>query len=220
MKRTETTRGTRTRGRKTRGGKRALKWALVVVGLALLGHFGLQAVESSRQLAYLHERGFDTGDADADAIRPWMTIHFVASAYAVPEEYLYAKLGVAPGERDGHVSVRQLNRQLGLGPAADGRGPAIVERLGELVLAYRADPVATGLTELRGWMTIGYIANASGTPAADLVAGLAPETAERAGARLHLPLDALAAELAYPGGPRALERDLEAVLRPPAGGAG
>ena len=197
--------------------KKGLRWALILVGLAMVVFFGARARESYRQLKYLHEQGFDTGDAEVNAIRPWMTIHFVAAAYAVPEDYLFAELGLEATMRDGDLDVEHLNQQLGLGPAADGRGPAVIDRLRRIVLAYRANPVVTGLADVRDWMTLNYIANSSGIPSAtltrDLRKAMGPTEPTTPGEiRLHKPLSELAADLRYPGGPRALGEQLQAIL--------
>ena len=204
-----------------------VKWGLVLVGLALIVFFGARARESYRQLQYLHERGFDTGDAEVNAIRPWMTIDFVAAAYAVPEDYIFAKLELPADQREGDVDLENLNRVLRLGPSADGQGPEVIHRLRAIILAYRANPVATGLAEVRGWMTLSYVANSAGIPTATLTAGLMQElkgdasprgpgapsaTPAAADIHLHQPLDQMAAELRYPGGPPRLFADLEAVI--------
>ena len=193
--------------------KKPVKWALVVIGLAMIFFFGARARESYRQLQYLHDEGFDTGDAEVNAIRPWMTIHFVAAAYAVPEDYIFAKLGLNAAQRDRDIDVEHLNHELGLGPSADGTGPEVIRRLRDIILAYRANPVATGLADVRGWMTLNYIVNSSGIPATTLMAGLKlTQPSGPAHVSLYQPLANVAAELRYPGGPPGLCADLQAVI--------
>jgi len=200
-----------------------LKVALVFVGLGLVFHFGGRTLESYRQVRYIHEQDFDTGDADVNAIRPWMTIHFVAAAYAVPKEYIYAQLGIDSKRRRRDIDVRHLNEDLRLGRSKNGPYPAVIDRLRQIILAYRENPVVTGLDDLRGWMTLEYIANSSGIPAATMIDELGldrlarRESSKRAAGddvqvSVHQPLEELAHQLHYPRGPRGLSEDIEAIL--------
>src|SRR5689334_4049804 len=72
--------------------------AVIVIDLAIAAFFGIRSVRSFRELQYIQQQGLDRGTAGVDAIRPWMTIRFIAVAYAVPEEYLYSALQI-PFER-------------------------------------------------------------------------------------------------------------------------
>ena len=67
---------------------------LVVVGLGLVIFFGMRSYRSFRAMQYIREQGLDVGAADLDAIRPWMTVRFVAVAYGVPQEYIFAQLDI------------------------------------------------------------------------------------------------------------------------------
>lgn len=183
--------------------------ALIVIGLVMIVAYGLRTVRSYQQIRYIQEQGFDMGTADLEAIRPWMTIHFIAAAYGVPEEYIYAELGVTdPNRRRPAVDIGRLAGELGLGPQPGGGSAPIIDRLREIIEAYRANPVATGLNDVRGWMSIEYIANSTGVPTETIVeeAGLENATS------LYKPLAVLADELDYPGGPRGLEDAIRDVL--------
>ncbi len=72
---------------------------VIALGLAIAVFFGLRSVSSVRQLRYIREQGLDRGTASVDAIRGWMNIRFVAVAYAVPEEYVYAQLNIPFDQR-------------------------------------------------------------------------------------------------------------------------
>lgn len=179
--------------------------------------YGLRTVRSYRQVRYIQEQGFDTGDADADAIRPWMTIHFVAAAYAVPEEYIYAQLGIDLERRRRNIDVGRLNEELRLGRSENGPYPAVIDRLQEVILAYRADPVVTGLDDVREWMTLEYIANSTGVAAETIIAELGLDALARAESgqaeiSIYQPLMDLAADVRYPRGPRGLSEDIKTVL--------
>ncbi|TWU25219.1 hypothetical protein Pla52o_15170 [Novipirellula galeiformis] len=203
--------------------QKLLKFALVLVGLGLVFYFGARTLESYRQLRFIQEQGFDTGDADVNAIHPWMTIHFIAAAYAVPQEYIYAELGVNANERRRNIDVKHLNEELRLGPSETGDYPAVIDRLRQIILAYHENPVATGLSDVRPWMTLEYIANSSGIPTTTMVDELgldefaeqespSNESASNAEVYIHKPLEELAHELRYPRGPRGLIEDIKAVI--------
>lgn len=186
--------------------RRILPIALILIGAALTVVYGLRAVRSFRQIQYIQQQGLDRGTAGVEAIQPWMTIRFIAVAYAVPEEFLYSELGI-PFDR------RNADRPLGrIQPAPDGPGdgtPAtpvadfgsvLVQRAKDAVLAYRADPVATGLRDIRPWMSLRYISNSTGIPLDDLFA----QTGLSASLDPDKPLELLAEETAFPGGLRGL----------------
>ena len=97
-------------------------------------------------------------------------------------------------------------------PTPDNRA-VMVERAKAAVLAWRADPVATGLHDLRPWMSLRYIANTTGIPLAEVFTrtGLAPRI------NPDKPLDLVAKEEGHVGGPSAL---LQAVAEALGVGAG
>ena len=90
----------------------------------------------------------------------------------------------------------------------------MVEKAKAAVLAYRADPVATGLRDVRPWMSLRYISNSAGIALDDLYTktGLAPTL------NPDKPLDLLAEEEKYPGGPRALVEKVAQAVGVEAGG--
>jgi len=51
-----------------------LTLAVIAIGLAITGFFGVRSVRSFRELRYIREQGLDNGSANTTAIRPWMTI--------------------------------------------------------------------------------------------------------------------------------------------------
>ncbi len=139
---------------------------LVVIGLGLVIHFGLRTMRSLREMRYIQEQGLDLGTADVDAIRPWMTVQFVAVAYGVPQEYIFAELDIPFERRNSRETLAHLNQKYGFGPGIERRHPPILDRIREIIEQYRANPVATGLKEdVRPWMSVEYIANSTGIPA-------------------------------------------------------
>jgi hypothetical protein len=191
-----------------------LRWHLILpVGLIVLGgaltvFFGVRAARSFQELQYIREQGLDRGTATVDAIRAWMSIRFVAITYAVPEEYLHTALEIPFDPRNADRPLGRLNRDYDLGWSSTGDYPAIIDQVKAAVTAFRADPVATGLRDVRAWMSIRYIANTSGVPEADIVAGLAIAV----DGKENIPLEFLADELQYPGGLKALIDDIRQAL--------
>ena len=143
--------------------------ALILLGLVVVAFFGIRAVRSFKTLQYIREQGLDRGAASVDAIRPWMTIRYVSVAYGVPEEYIFAELEIPFDRRSSDDLLGRLNRAYQLGKSAQGEYPAIIDKVGAAILAYQANPVATGLDDIRPWMTIRYIANSTGVPEAYLL---------------------------------------------------
>jgi hypothetical protein len=184
--------------------------ALIVVGLLVLTFFGLRAVRSFRTLQYIREQGLDRGVASVEAIRPWMTIRYVSVAYGVPQEYIFAELEIPFDRRSSNDTVGHLNQVFQLGRSDRGEYPAIIDNIAAAILAYQADPVATGLDDVRPWMTIRYIANSTGVPETYLLEQLGLSVEDN---NVYKPLDELAGSVRYDGGPRALVRDLGQVLR-------
>ena len=183
---------------------------LVLIGLGLVIFFGIRTVRSYRELTYIQQEGLDVGTADLDAIRPWMTPKFVAVAYAVPQEYLFAELGIPFDRWNSNEALGRLNREFEPDdkPSKDV-APIIIDKVKEAIEKYRENPVPTGLEDdVRAWMSIQYIANSTGVPAEYIFEqiGVPAEGNE------NKPLDRLDEELNYPGGRRALVETVQNAL--------
>ena len=138
---------------------------LLIAGLGLVVFFGVRSVRSFRQLQYIQEQGLFTATSSPDAVRSWMNIRFVATAYAIPEEYLFAELDLPLELRRSDDSLAQLNRVLQLGRSDQGDYPAIIDKVRDAIERYRKNPVSPGLEgDVRPWMSIQYIANSTGIP--------------------------------------------------------
>jgi hypothetical protein len=162
----------------------------------------------ARQLQYMHQQGLDRGTASVDAIRPWMTVRFIAIAYAVPEEYIYSALGIPFDQRNADQSLGELNKQYQLGNSPTNNELIIIDKAKAAITAYRQNPVATGLRDVRPWMSIRYIANSTGVPAQAIFEAIGVPAAGNE----YKPLDLLSKEQHYPGGPRALVDAVAAAL--------
>ncbi len=76
----------------------------------------------------------------------------------------------------------------------------IIDKAKAAITEYRANPVATGLRDVRPWMSIRYIANSTGVSESEIFAAIGLPTAGNE----NKPLDLLSQDMHYPGGPRAL----------------
>ena len=180
---------------------------VIAIGLAIAGFFGIRTVTSARQLQYIRQQGLDRGNASIDAIRPWMTVRFIAVAYAVPEEYIYSALEIPFDQRRPDTSLGELNKQFELGHSPNNE-LAIIDKTKAAITAFRENPVATGLRDVRPWMSIRYIANSTGVPAQAIFEAIGLPAADNE----YKPLDLLSKEQHYPGGPKALVEAVTGAL--------
>ena len=173
---------------------------VIALGLAIAGFFDIRTVTSARQLQYVRQQGLDRGSASVDAIRPWMTVRFIAVAYAVPEEYIYSALDIPFDRRRPDNSLGEINKEFQMGNSPTNNQLVVIDKTKAAITAYRANPVATGLRDVRLWMSIRYIANSIGVPEQDIFAALGMSATDNE----YKPLDLLGKEQHYPGGPKAL----------------
>jgi hypothetical protein len=86
---------------------------LLVLGLVLTVVFGGRALRNYQRLQLQKN---PPGMVDVEAIRGWMTMPYIAQAYDVPEDELFAALGI-PSEGNRNVPLRRLAERYGLDPA-------------------------------------------------------------------------------------------------------
>ena len=124
-----------------------------------------------RNMVQFRTQGLRPGVSSVEDIRPWMTFEYVAVAYGVPTPYLADALGLADTPENRGAPLGRLARDQGL------EGPEFITMTQEAITAYQANPVATGLDDIRPWMTLEYIANAVGVPVTYLLdeLGLPPD---------------------------------------------
>ncbi|MCB0191278.1 MAG: hypothetical protein KDJ65_04985 [Anaerolineae bacterium] len=116
--------------RKVFTGERLIFIGLLVVGLLLIGFFGLRA---ARSYIRIQQTGLEPGVTDVEAIRGWMTVPYIAKAYEVPETFIFEQLGI-PAEGNGKKSLRDLNRE-----QMAGEQGTIVETVKAAIRLYQAD---------------------------------------------------------------------------------
>jgi hypothetical protein len=85
--------------------EKILTIGLIVVGLILILFFGFRA---GRSFLRLQLTGLEPGVTDVELIRGWMTVPYIATAYGVPEEYIFEQIGV-PQEGNQKKALRRLN---------------------------------------------------------------------------------------------------------------
>jgi hypothetical protein len=182
--------------------------ALIVIGVAIMIPKAMGMVEFYKESRYAAEHDFSAGNLSPDLIRPWMSIRYIAVAYAVPQIYLYDAVGIKPHPETSMLSLNRLNQQMELGQA-EGQ-PALMKTVREAILAYRADPVVTGLLEQEAhdWMTVLYISNSTGIPVETIFAGIGLPVEGNA----HKPLGFLSETTNYSGGAKALVAAVQKVL--------
>ena len=61
-----------------------------------------QAIQQFR-----HERAL-AQSGDVSTVRPWMTVHFIAQTYHVPENYLYQSLHITNPQPVSHATLRVI----------------------------------------------------------------------------------------------------------------
>lgn len=111
---------------------------LVVLGLVLIGFFGFRAMRSFLRIQFT---GLEPGVTDVELIRGWMTVPYIATAYGVPEAYLFEQLGVPP-EDNQTKSLRRLNATY-----FNGEPGAILTAVKDAIRQYQADQPPPGGTD-------------------------------------------------------------------------
>ena len=180
---------------------------LILIGLVIMIRYGIGTFNAYREVEYAYRNNFDAGNLDTDLMRPWMSMRYVAVAYTVPIEYLFSELGIELERRNGNASLDDLNDEYFRGQRAEQGYPIILDKLSAAILAYRENPVPTGLRQngVRPWMNVQYIANSTGIPTEYLFEQIGIAIDDNA----FIPLDRLSDEVRYPRGPRGLVEALQ-----------
>src|ERR1044071_4489104 len=86
---------------------------LIIIGLMIIGFFGLRTVRAFRQFHGHHPYPPIEGEhveTDVTLIRDWMTIPFIARMYHVPPPILFDALRI-PEQGNKDKSLKQLNKE-------------------------------------------------------------------------------------------------------------
>lgn len=181
---------------------------LIVAGAIYAFRYAKRSLAAYRALEFARQHDFAAGNLDVDLIRDWMSIRYIAVAYAVPQSYLFEQIGIPMTPPNSALPLERLNHHLGLG-TSDGQ-PALLAIIRTAIERYRQDPVVTGLQEQRvhPWMSVQYIAASTGIPAQYIFEQLdiAPD------GRAFLPLDSLSREIHYQPGLRDLIERVQEIV--------
>lgn len=95
--------------------QRALILGLIVMGILVVGFFGLRAFSAFRHFRENRPPPFPAADAqqvetDVELIRDWMTIPFISRMYAVPPNILFDAIEISP-KGNGEKNLAQLNEE-------------------------------------------------------------------------------------------------------------
>ena len=84
---------------------------LIVIGLMIIGFFGLRTVRAFRQFHGHRPPPPFSGEkveTDVDLIRDWMTLSYISITYRLPPELLYETLKIPP-EGNERKNLKELN---------------------------------------------------------------------------------------------------------------
>jgi len=110
--------------------EKMLTTGLIVVGIVLILFFGFRAVRSFLRIQFT---GLEPGATDVELIRGWMTVPYIATAYGVPEEYIFEQIGV-PQEGNQEKALRRLNFDY-----FEGEPEAILKAVQGAITRYKAE---------------------------------------------------------------------------------
>jgi len=92
--------------------QRALTIGLIVLGIVIVGFFGIRAIHAFR---HIRDGKFGPGhpppppsQTDVELIRDWMTIAYISRAYGVPDHMLFNELKI-PEQGNLKKSLKTLN---------------------------------------------------------------------------------------------------------------
>lgn len=117
--------------------QRALVISLILIGLIIVGIFGLRTIRAFREFGgHRPPPPFATEhiETDVSLIRDWMTIPFIAKMYHVPSRVIFKALDI-PEHKNKEKSLKQLNEEYY--PEAEG---IVLEKVKATILANQPPP--------------------------------------------------------------------------------
>ena len=115
--------------------QRTLTIGLIIIGILIVGFFGLRTIRAFRQFRGHHPPPFAAEhiETDVSLIRDWMTVSFISRMYRVPQHILFDALEI-PERGNREKSLKQLNEEYY--PEAEG---IVLEKVKAAVLAALAN---------------------------------------------------------------------------------
>ena len=116
------------------------RWRRIGFGLLLCLALGLtifSAAQVVRAVGSLQQSRRLAQSGDVRTIRPWMTLHYIARVYHVPESYLLQSLDISNAQSVRHVTLYALAPRLHLSTAA------LIQKIQAAILTYRQQHPAT-----------------------------------------------------------------------------
>lgn len=85
---------------------------LIIIGLMIIGFFGLRTARAFRQFHGHRPPPFEGGHVETDVslIRDWMTVPFISRMYRVPPPILFEALKI-PEQGNQGKSLKQMNEE-------------------------------------------------------------------------------------------------------------
>jgi hypothetical protein len=118
----------------TSSGQRAVIISLIILGVVIVGLFGLRTFHAFREFRG-HRPPPPRGEhveTDVELIRDWMTIPYLSITYRLPPNLLYKTLEIPPKGNE-HKSLKQLNEKYY--PEAAG---IVLEKVKAAILEYQS----------------------------------------------------------------------------------
>jgi hypothetical protein len=183
---------------------------LLVIGGLFISIYSWRSYRAYQQWQYIQEEGIDKGYANVGAIRAWMTMRYVSVAYAVPQEYIFDKLNIQFNRQNSNKTIRVLTEKYQFKSQGENNNVSdFIVKVGDIINTYRLHPIASGLKDIRPWMTLQYIANSTGIPIETLFSQL-NITADNDNE--FIPLKDLASETDFKGGISSLIDSINDIL--------
>jgi hypothetical protein len=107
---------------------------LIIIGLMIIGFFGLRTARAFRQFHGHRPHPPFAGqhiETDVSLIRDWMTLPYISITYGLPPTLLYEKLEIPPKGNE-KKSLKQLNEKYY--PQASG---IVLEKVKAAILAFQ-----------------------------------------------------------------------------------
>ena len=90
--------------------QRALVLGLIILGIVIVGFFGLRTVRAFRQFHGHRPPPRGRVETDVSKIQDWMTIPFISRMYLVPDQLLFNAVGI-PEQGNRGKSLKDLNEK-------------------------------------------------------------------------------------------------------------